>query len=546
MKSIKSILYFLSIISFTGLLLSSCEEEDMEDPGNNQDEKPVISYSRPVLKDGSVSITNYDSYSIVEDYQNPFKAVELNDPTALGLVVAETDGTKKSGSGEGNAHYLYEKAAGKFSMVKGKQGNKIRFRNVKRLERINSDWQIFTREGQFIFLETSELQIDVSVEISVDSVFLSDTVAIASAMDGEYSNIGDTVFVAADTIIYNDTLWIQEVYTFTDTVSTQSDTIEVVKEEAYQALLLNTTTGDLYDIAAEIYNPVGDGSNNYMRDDFFDYDPANNCIYFYLSELELGKVNLSDLTLEIINMPEDPVRLGLSEIGAWCVLENDNVLLPNYKVSCYIPGQGLRTLHNLSDMYPAFQSLNWRGKDNKRYMLTGISQNIFTVELKGDSIIFDEVDITVSSGSTKWGDYNPEFAGQRQSLIHNGERWFYDGSACYCYNEEESALKYFNIQGELMTNGLKSFLVDGTQVYEVSIDQMNANLILDYNTEGLESASISINADNNIILTGFRLYDLKNVVIEYNGETGEKIQEWDESNAPPENMVIQLSPVFND
>lgn len=97
-----------------------------------------------------------------------------------------------------------------------------------------------------------------------------------------------------------------------------------------------------------------------------------------------------------------------------------------------------------------------------------------------------------------------------------------------------------------MTNGLKSFLVDGTQVYEVSIDQMNANLILDYNTEGLESASISINADNNIILTGFRLYDLKNVVIEYNGETGEKIQEWDESNAPAENMVIQLSPVFND
>jgi len=97
-------------------------------------------------------------------------------------------------------------------------------------------------------------------------------------------------------------------------------------------------------------------------------------------------------------------------------------------------------------------------------------------------------DISVSSNPTKWGDFDPELAGHRQSLIHNGERWFYDGSSFYSYNEEESTLKYFNIRGELMTNGLKSFLIDGTHVYEVNIDQMNANMILDYSNEDLENA----------------------------------------------------------
>jgi hypothetical protein len=60
----------------------------------------------------------------------------------------------------------------------------------------------------------------------------------------------------------------------------------------------------------------------------------------------------------------------------------------------------------------------------------------------------------------------------------------------------------------------------------------------------LDNIHFSINTSGNLILSGFRLFDLKNVYVEYDGKTGEKLNEWEETNSPPENQIYQLSKIF--
>ena len=168
------------------------------------------------------------------------------------------------------------------------------------------------RADGLITMYSGDLSITEEIDISIDSIFDADTVTIAAATglwDNEVAGIlleslGDTVLTRADTTSYNDTLWIQNSYVFTDTLNVYEDSSFTIESESFESLLLNVNTGDLYDINRKIWN-TGSSDEGYQLKalSIFDYDPESDKVYFEISENELGRLDLNTLSLEIENLP---------------------------------------------------------------------------------------------------------------------------------------------------------------------------------------------------------------------------------------------------
>ena len=294
-----------------------------------------------------------------------------------------------------------------------------------------------------------------------------------------------------------------------------------------------------------IWNPLSEGYA-YMQPGFYDYNPENNSVYFFLGAFEIGKLKLNELVLEVINMPKEPVEFPITDIGSWCVLENDHVLFSREGLKCYIPGSGIRTKNNWMDSSPPFQAIHWRGKDNQRYLCSGVTANVYSVKLENDSIILKDMGYTSVHHSTELGEPGilPEFAGHYHIVNHEGTKWYYDGSMYYSFDEDMKEIRSFSIANGIFTNGIVSYVNSGGSIYKVDFDQMDVDFIFTTPEAELDNIHFSINTSGNLILSGFRLFDLKNVYVEYDGKTGEKLNEWEETNSPPENQIYQLSKIF--
>jgi hypothetical protein len=525
------------------VLLAACEKEIV---GEQEPFSPGD--AEPVLRNETVNSVSSDSYSVNQSFENPFEGVELHQPSAIGLVKSGKRDLHKS-TGTEEDYFLYEMASDSFRMVYGKEGNEILFRNVQRMDRINDTWQILTGgwgayQGEII-LVTQEEQINYAVEVSTDSIFTSDTVFIADYNRNKYRDKGDTLFHTIDTAKYKDHIYVQLTYLYTDTLSFQADTLTVLKEKTYKSLLMNTGTGDLYDIGRSIWNPLSEGYA-YMQPGFYDYDPDINSVYFFLGTFQIGKINLNEVALEIINMPTEPLEFPITDRGTWCVLEDDHVLFPHQGLKCYIPGSGIRSKTNWPDPLPTFQALHWRGKDNQRYLCSGVAAQVYSVRMENDSIILDDMEYTSVHQSTALGEPGilPEFAGQYHVVNHNGASWYYDGMMYYSFHEDQKEIRSFSIANGVFTNGMVSFVNSGGNIYKVDFDQMDVEFLFSATASELDNVQFSINTSGNPILSGFRLYDLKSVYIEYDGSTGEKLNEWEETNTPPETQIIHLSSIF--
>lgn len=545
-------------VAIAASFICGCEKDPSEEPDKNQEGTYHIAKTRPTLRNESVSSSVLENEYIENHFSNPFKSMVLHNPTALGLVETTSPGSKKS-DGEEALYHLYEYASDSFRMVKGQEGNEIMFRNVSRMDRINNSWQIITgkwvnMEGEVI-LETPEMEIAIEYEIEVDSIYMSDTIPANNQENNSYADLGDTLFIRADTTVFNDTLWIQQLYTYTDTSVVDADTSYTIAQNLYQSLLLNTNSGDLYEVGIPVWNPQSE-AECFFQPGFYDYNPENNAVYFAKNYKEIVKIDLNDLRVSITTLPSEPYSFQIDYYtGRWCVLENENILFTNHNggttgnsIFCYIPGSGMRTATNWSDETVPFNSMHWRGKDNKRYMCSGYTEHLYTVELSGDTILYTEVPVSFDHHESRYGEPGiaKEFGAAFHKILHNGETWFYDGQMYFTYNEEQKKFKSFSICGEIFNNGFSSYLYSQNSVYRVDFDQMDASYLFTIDSEDLSDPQISLNSNNNFLISGFRLYDLKSVVMEYDGETGEKINEWEEENAPPSTQVYQMSPVFDD
>ena len=144
-----------------------------------------------------------------------------------------------------------------------------------------------------ITISTNEMAVDHTYEIKTDSIFMSDIIPENLAGKEPYVDLGDSLFISADTTVYHDTLWIQLSYVFTDTSNVTIDTTYSVKSKSYKALLLNTNNGDLFDVG-EYVSLVSLG-NKYSEP--VKYVEASNSFYFRnFTGHEVCKIDLSDLT----------------------------------------------------------------------------------------------------------------------------------------------------------------------------------------------------------------------------------------------------------
>jgi hypothetical protein len=173
------------------VFLTACEKDIVEEPNNDNESGSISNNSEPVLRNETVNSLSSDSYSIISSYENPFEGVALHQPSAIGLVKSAMPSTLKSEETDQD-YFLFEMTSDSFRMVRGKEGNEILFRNVQRMDHINDTWQILTGawgayQGEII-LVTPEGQIDYSVEVSIDSIFTSDTVFIADYNRNKYKD----------------------------------------------------------------------------------------------------------------------------------------------------------------------------------------------------------------------------------------------------------------------------------------------------------------------------------------------------------------------
>lgn len=550
-------IHFLFGILLLMVMLSSCEEVS-PDPDSVPDKNNEVSENRPILKDGSENHVETRTEDLgSSNYSSLFDALGFHNPSALALVNAKSSSEKKSiMEKQMGDFYLFEISEGIMQKINGKEGNEVSFSNIDGIHRINSEWQIITCnpgfENGMITMHSSNTRVSLSYHLSTDSIFDADTVHVPDATsewDHEIAGafcetIIDTVLVRADTILFNDTLWIQNSYAFTDTLDVLYDTIYSPETKDFRSLLLNVKNGELYDIGKNIWNTQMEGYYLFSNS-IFDYNPENEKVYFEISENELGCLDLGSLTLEVINLPYPLQQNGHR---TWAIMPDGNIFAwTSGGYIYYIPGEGIRKKSN-SD-YSAqkpFSGLHWRTKDNKRYMwMISDKMYLYEVQMRNDSIIYNEIDYTYESTDGS-GNYFPmELNGMLRTIQNGEETWYHDGSYLYSFNEDSRFLRVAPVGNSILSSGVgRIYRLKDNSIDLIDLETLQFIPVLDYSGLEMDIKNISVNGEGNIVISGYRYFDLTDVVIEYDGSTGEKLNEWEERNAPDESNVIQLTPVF--
>jgi len=60
----------------------------------------------------------------------------------------------------------------------------------------------------------------------------------------------------------------------------------------------------------------------------------------------------------------------------------------------------------------------------------------------------------------------------------------------------------------------------------------------------MEIKDFQVGHKHNIFISGMRFSDLNDVTYEYDGETGQKVNEWVEENAPPESSISYITQIL--
>jgi len=548
------------------LFVTGCEKDDLTEDEKENNGTKIESTSRPDLYEGSSSSTASEFQTINHNFQNPFKGVDLHDPNAIALVSTKDNSVKKSYKEDPveTTYNLYEVISDSFKIIKGQEGNEIFLSGIFSLNRINQSWQLFGGEDMDITISTNEMVVDYIYEIKTDSIFLSDTIPENLSGKDPYEDIGDSLFVSSDTTVYNDTLWIQLKYVYTDTTDVTVDTAYTIKSKNYKALLLNTNNGDLFDVG-EYVSLVSMG-NKYSEP--VKYVEAGNSFYFRnFTGNEVCKINLSDLTLETYSLPYEID-------GIWSEVDG-NIFFTNMSeypnAFCYKPNQGLITKSNIWPN-PDMGSC-WIGKNNTYFWIRGVQgaiitpqglltnpgvYSMFTLEIRNDSMIFSPVEIITDIDPVVVTDV-PELDVFVSSIgdyisyqIYEGkDRWFFydtDGTA-WKYNKETSEITILGFSEEILRNRISDGLSNHYSLFNNSVYKLDLGIpSLDefITISELDIASFSIGPNSNIFVSGMRFSDLSNAKIEYDGKTGEKLGEWIEEGAPMESNIVKLSPVFGD
>gem|GEM_PF-3438239 len=545
-----------SILVFT--LNQACEEKPDPDPDDS--DNTVITDTRPVMNTGTSS--SFDSGSDVENvgFEDPFSGVKLNDPAALALVPEKKSGSKKNtGEWDENTYFrLFESKGEDFTLVKGQEGNDIFFKYVEFIERINDTWQLIG--GSPLTLVTNEMEITTTYDIQTDSIFLADTISLADADGVPYQNIGDTLFFSADTILFNDSLWIQLTYLYTDTLSFSVDTSYVEKSTQYQTTLLNVKSGDLYDVgyclAYDKWLGKLSGPFQYISDENMLYfkgcDPAQIC-----------KLDLDELSIESFTLPYETD-------AAWCVVDG-KIFFFAYgqypKAFCFVPGQGLITKSNIgpapdigSVLYGEMGPYIWiRGQQGNiqtpegKYIGEGI-YSMFTLRIENDSMVFTPQLMNTELMRDQVGSYFSSSVGDylQASLCSQDGKWFFyhTDRTAWNYNEETKTIRVFDYKEydhevlyNLKSNGRSTHVsLFNNSIYK--LDLSGPSLSEFFEISDMEIKDFQVGHKHNIFISGMRFSDLNDVTYEYDGETGQKVNEWVEENAPPESSISYITQIL--
>ena len=558
MKTRPSVIIFSMIVLLTIIYMSSCSNK-FPDPTDHK----TYSDTKPFLKDGNFPYFTYIE-EVVEElvYNNKFSSVKLNRPQALAVVKRNITSKKTLQDYIPGEYYLYELVDTGFHLVLGTEGNIFTLSNLASISRINETWQILTgtraASGK-ITLTSADMTIQLYADVRIDTIYDADTVSVADSdlnpgvFDDEISgtitsNPADTLYITSDTIVYNDTLWIEHIYTFTDTLESYLDTLYTVQSEQFNTLLLNVENGNLFDIGKAVIDPGVDNQYApYYGKDVFDYDAVNELVYFELSNDEIGKLDLNSLNLEVINLPysfERPLELK------WAMLEDGNIFAHmGNKNALYIPGVGVRTKTNIDywEYFP-FQSLHWRNSENQRMMLMlhMETSKIFLPQLRNDSIIFTDHPFVFQALGIDFPQYEKELFGQLRSIWAGNEKWSVSLEYLFTFNEETNTMKVIRANDEnILTNGNgRVYRITETKIELIDFENFRFQEICDLTFLEMDIHEVRVNMEGNIVITGFRYFDLTDVVLEFDGETGELLNEWEESNAPVDIEVLQLVPVF--
>ena len=137
-------------------------------------------------------------------------------------------------------------------------------------------------------------------------------------------------------------------------------------------------------------------------------------------------------------------------------------------------------------------------------------------------------------------------------ICNEGKRWFFNNTdrIAWKFDEETSKIDVWNYNAydhEILNNRISNgrnihISLFNNTIYKLDISVPSLEEFIPI-TE-LDISGFNIGHKHNIFVSGMRFSDLNDATIEYDGETGAKIKEWIQVNAPPESTISILSPIF--
>jgi hypothetical protein len=296
-----------------------------------------------------------------------------------------------------------------------------------------------------------------------------------------------------------------------------------------------------------------------------------NILYFRANS-GIGKVNLEDLSFEEIQLPYG--------FDSWTVVECNIFFfgLGQFpKAFCYNPGGGLITKSNagvnpdvgLVTDYEEIPHVWIRGfQGDVRYYTTEGKDRWVTVEqpgfyspfvlsLDGDSMVFTPAPVLTEFTTpdpiyeyfgSSIGDY------REKVLIYKGETWNFNitDKITWAYNSESDSIRIYDYEYDIpdwevmgrmnLTDGQRyHFSLYENSVYRLDIEERTVVKMFD--VFDMEIYEFRIGANSNFFISGRKFSDFSDVIVEYDSETGARLNEWITGNSPPKTNIVYLTPI---
>ncbi len=445
--------------------------------------------------------------------------LSLHNPMSIALVKTNNSFKKRGIHEEEDFIYtLYEKSKDSFNLVTGTAGNQIYFTGSElELFRLNKKWQ-----------------------------FLASTTGGGGA--------GRTNIV----------MTIESLE-----IDGNSDTIITRNESTLGILLINIETGNLYDIID--VEPDFEYGYTWRNIELFYYNDSLKDFYFKTRYGLIGKVNLADLSFEKIDLLQDISTLGW-HCEIWGVLDGyfifaDNSITEDVpSVFSYKPNQGIIVKSNIDNSMNVVFNSCFEGKDNLYFEGSGDSlgfmlnpQNeiiwrLATPIIRNDSLVFLFKDFVLdifNDVDTKSVELPQIIDGTSvfRPIYYNNQKWRFSQNNIWCIEEDIKHVKVIELEDKVEIHRECTKVSDryifssnfSNELYKVDLEEKSVTLFL--KLEDINLSSFNLGSNSNIFIKGLRYSDLQNIVFEYDCESGEKLGEWLEEDAPTESNIVFLSPI---